>query len=333
MSAPEPVAAATPKPTAVARSLLRLGAAASAVMLTLAVIGYVVRDRTVWLAVLMYLPMVLVAPLAIVAQAVAFERARWKRRAAVMVVAAVGLFASVRSMRGDGFTGRPADALYVVQWNVQWGRDAAGWRETVRQIRQAVPDIVILSEAPDDEKISDLCRALGDEWTFQVLRHPRGSRYWYALAVASRWPVMSAGRELPNGIGLMVMTGPPQDPWRLLVVDGVSDPLVSRTPMLAEVAASARGTAETGFPYDVIAGDFNAVSRSVGFDELEQLGFTLASRSARGWRGTYPAALPLYDIDHVWLGREHQAAGCVMLDSPGTNHRGQLVFIKPRTPR
>ena len=73
----------------VVRAMLRLAAGASTVLLALALVGYVVRDRTWWLALLMYLPMVLVAPVVIVTQAIAFERARWRRRASVIAAAAV----------------------------------------------------------------------------------------------------------------------------------------------------------------------------------------------------------------------------------------------------
>src|SRR5687768_15554969 len=58
----------------VVRRVLRLLALASAVLLALALLGYVARDRTRWLALLMYLPMVFVAPLVIIAQLAGFER-------------------------------------------------------------------------------------------------------------------------------------------------------------------------------------------------------------------------------------------------------------------
>jgi endonuclease/exonuclease/phosphatase (EEP) superfamily protein YafD len=82
-------------------------------------------------------------------------------------------------------------------------------------------------------------------------------------------------------------------------------------------------------PFHVVVGDFNSLSRSVGFDDLRELGFVLASSRARGWRGTYPSALPLYDIDHVWAAREAglTPTTCRMFSSPSTNHRGQTVIL------
>jgi endonuclease/exonuclease/phosphatase (EEP) superfamily protein YafD len=140
----------------------------------------------------------------------------------------------------------------------------------------------------------------------------------------SRWPMSDAAEiTFPNGAGYAVTIELPGDSLRVLAVDGMSSPMISRTPLLDAVAKRAADV-------DIIAGDFNAVSRSVGFDAIRSAGFALASRTARGWRGTYPAKLPLYDIDHVWVGAPYVPGGCDMLDSPGTNHRGQLVFVMRR---
>ena len=47
-------------------------------------------------------------------------------------------------------------------------------------------------------------------------------------------------------------------PLRLLVVDGRSTVLLSRTPFLQGVAAECERAAGEGRPYDVVVGDFNA---------------------------------------------------------------------------
>jgi endonuclease/exonuclease/phosphatase family metal-dependent hydrolase len=310
------------------RALLRLLALASTVLLGLALLGYVARDRTRWLALLMYLPLVVVAAVTIAAQLLAFERGRWVRRVAVIVVAFVAGVTSLRDMYQGGYVGGQQGATRIVQWNVQWGRDDAGWEETARQIAAAKPDVVILSEAPSDEKLAALRAQLGEPWTVTVARNPRGSRYWYAIAVMSRWPMSDVSDvPLPNGAVREVTLASPAGPLRVLAVDGMSRPTISRTPLLAAVAGRARAR-----DVDIVAGDFNAVSRSVGFDALRAAGFRLASGQCRGWRGTYPAKLPLYDIDHVWVGGSggHDVGGCDLLDSPGTNHRGQVAYIHPR---
>jgi endonuclease/exonuclease/phosphatase (EEP) superfamily protein YafD len=96
---------------------------------------------------------------------------------------------------------------------------------------------------------------------------------------------------------------------------------------LKAIAEVCRGARAAGRPYDLVLGDFNTPARSLGFDELEALGYRLAGRSARGWRGTFPAWMPVYDIDHVWLGAGNRPADATFFNGPSTDHRGQVVRV------
>jgi endonuclease/exonuclease/phosphatase family metal-dependent hydrolase len=80
-------------------------------------------------------------------------------------------------------------------------------------------------------------------------------------------------------------------------------------------------------PFDIVAGDFNTPSRSLGFDAFAAQGYALASRSAGGWRGTFPARLPIYDVDHVWISPAGRVGQCTLFNVPFTDHRGQVVRI------
>jgi hypothetical protein len=135
--------------------------------------------------------------------------------------------------------------------------------------------------------------------------------------------------SLPNGAAMCVIIERPENPVRVLVVDGVSDPFILRTPLLNSVAAYCRESPASGMNIDVIAGDFNALGRSVGFDSVRAAGYALASDRCGGWRGTYPTLLPLYDIDHVWAGSAVRVADCRFFTAAGSNHRGQLVTLSP----
>jgi hypothetical protein len=117
-------------------------------------------------------------------------------------------------------------------------------------------------------------------------------------------------------------------PVRLLVVDGQSNPFYSRLPFLRAIAEACQRAADTGHPYDAVVGDFNTPSRSIGFDALAAQGYTLASRSARGWRGTFPSLMPVYDIDHVWLAPKIHVRSCTLFNGPSTDHRGQFVRLR-----
>src|SRR6185437_12278102 len=101
----------------------------------------------------------------------------------------------------------------------------------------------------------------------------------------------------------------------------------SRLPFLRGLADACREAEAEGRPFDLVVGDFNTPSRSLGFDSLEALGYRLAGRSARGWRGTFPSWLPVYDIDHVWLGAGVSLGSCAFFNGPYADHRGQLVRV------
>jgi endonuclease/exonuclease/phosphatase family metal-dependent hydrolase len=318
-----------PKRLALTRRTLRLLAGATTVVFLAALFGYVARDRTRWLAILMYLPMPLVAGVTMLVQAIAWERPRRHRRLVVFGIALLAGLVSVREMRGVGrrtqFVGLAA--IPIVQWNVQWGRDGDGWEQTAGVIDVAEGEVIVLNEAPSDERLAQLCARLGPAWTYRVIRNPRGSRYWYAIAVLAKWPSeVEMQATLPNGAAMMVRVDRTDGPLRVLAVDGLSDPAVSRTPMLNAVAE----LCATAGPIDVVAGDFNSVSRSIGFDRLRAQGYELASARVSGWRATYPGGLPLYDIDHVWVGPRYLTVQAYPLDSHGTNHRGRVVAIRAR---
>lgn len=209
------------------RTALRLVALTSTLLLALALTGHVVRDRTWWLALLMYVPLTLVAPFVIVAHLAAFERRAWKRRVLVIAVSAVALVFALHDLRGDGPLASPTGSMRVLQWNVQWGRDEAGWTETVAQIEKAAPDIIILSEAPSDAKLAALCARLGREWTFTSSRNAPRARYWYSMAILSRWAMSEPQAEpLPNGAAYAVTVPTPRRPTRVVAVDGMSNPKI-----------------------------------------------------------------------------------------------------------
>ena len=91
------------------------------------------------------------------------------------------------------------------------------------------------------------------------------------------------------------------------------------------MGAACRRAREAGEPIDALAGDFNSVARSLGFDAIEAEGYALASRSSRGWRGTFPSGLPAYDIDHVWARRELPGLRSELFTELASDHRGQVA--------
>jgi endonuclease/exonuclease/phosphatase family metal-dependent hydrolase len=200
----------------------------------------------------------------------------------------------------------------------------------VDDIRAQRPDIAILSEAPPAERLRGLTEAFGAGWSTVWSEHPPGATYWYRLAVYSRWPVRSAGVvHVRNGVAMDVRVERPGRAVHILVVDGESRVMQLRTPFLEDIAEVCRNADRAGEPYDIVAGDFNAVSRSLGFDRVCSSGggYVVASEASTDWRGTWPMPVPLYDIDHVCVGGSARVLGCTLFANRYCDHRGQLVRL------
>ena len=126
---------------------------------------------------------------------------------------------------------------------------------------------------------------------------------------------------LPGGMAMSVTCEVRGRRVRLLVVDGKSNPFVSRLPFLAGDRRSLPGRGGRGETVRRGGRRFQYAWPRIGFESLAAQGYTLASRSAAGWRGTFPSWLPLYDIDHVWLG---PGLGCDL---------ARCLTERPRPPR
>ena len=316
---------------------LRLLRTASAIVLTtlllLALVGHLVRDRTVWLAALMYLPLLPLGILMLLLSVVP-RRQPWRRRLPG-ILGLVAVVLSVASMTG----GRPHSrgtstdtrALTVLHWNVWWGGRGdtpEAWEAITSDIAGRTPDVVVLSEAPPAGKVEQLRTRLGPEWSAATWESAPGARYRFHLVVLSRWPVrVDARQDITDGKAMVASVATDDGPLRVLAVDGMSNWYLPRTPRLRDVARIGDSARQSGRPIDVIAGDFNCVSRSIGFDAIEQGGYALASRASGEWRGTWPVILPIYDLDHVWVRRERPVVSCDLFGSAYADHRGQVVKL------
>jgi endonuclease/exonuclease/phosphatase family metal-dependent hydrolase len=325
------------------------------VLLVLSTAGRVVRDRSAWLALLLYLPMLLLG-----AAAVAYDLLRRGRslRRGRFVLAGIGAAAlaweagAMTGWRGGddlptapaaGEGGGGGGRVTLVHWNVQWGGSRRGtdepWRAITAALRERGPDVVVLSEAPPEAWVRRWAASMGPAWSAAFHEGTTSAKYRSQLAVCSRWPVHhERDVRLPNGSGFLAridvaVDGVGTRPLRVLVADGRSKLSVHRTPMLAEVARLCDEAGRAGRPIDVIAGDFNAVARSLGFDAVRRAGggYALASEHSGGWRGTFPSVLPLYDIDHVWVHEGTMAVeSCDLFTNLATDHRGQAVRLRRR---
>jgi endonuclease/exonuclease/phosphatase family metal-dependent hydrolase len=322
-------------------ALARLIALGSVTVIIAGLSGQLVRDRSVSMAILMYLPVLPVSVLAAIFDLALRGKALPRVRFGLTILATAGIALSAIPMIGSGAVRAPRSGergISLLHWNVQWGgglfRNSQTWTAQRSEILRHKPGIVILSEAPTGAWVDQLVADLGPGATRAHIEHESGNPYWYGLAVCSRWPVLfEEGVALPNGKGMSVTVTTASGPLRILVVDGMSSPFLSRLPFLNAVIAACHAARIAGRPYDLVVGDFNTPSRSLGFDRLIEEGYTLASRSAAGWRATFPSWLPVYDIDHVWLGRGLRVGSARFFNGPHTDHRGQIARIVVPEPK
>lgn len=325
--------------------LLRAMAAGLFGMIFGGLVGLVVRDRFPVIALLIYVPLVPLGAAALVWEMAARGRGLPKWRFLLGAAGLVAVSAGVWTMTGGWAAAMPdmSDApggtpIAVLQWNVRWGGGGGGkdgklvrWDSICRDIARHAPDIVILSECPRRERLTHLEQTLGLAWTTVRSEHTDPARYFYRLVVGSRWPVtLERESAIPSGRVMQAVVAAPSGDVRVLVVDGESHFRHDRTPRLRAVAQILREAERSGAPIDLVAGDFNAVGRSVGFDAIASAGFTSAGATGPGWRGTWPSILPLYDIDHVWVSERWSITSVDRFPNRVSDHRALRVRAKVR---
>ncbi len=313
-----------------------------AALIALGLLGQAVRDRSAAWAVLMYLPLI---PLGLAAAGLdgicrgrALPRARFGLGGLGLAAAGLAAWPLIGSgpiEERAGSAGARAPEVSILQWNVVWGggrrRDDRRWAEIRREIAARGADLVVLSEAPPDEMLDLLAADLGPGTARVQVENEPAAGYWYKLAVFARGPLRLVRREaIARGAAMVVEADLQEGTVRLMVVDGPSHPFVWRTPTLDDVAVAALRARAAGAPFDVLLGDLNSMGRSLGCDAIAEAGYDLASRSSPGWRATFPSYLPLYDIDHVWVGRDHPGVRSELFTNLASDHRGQVARFRFR---
>jgi vancomycin resistance protein VanJ len=299
-------------------------------------IGQILRDRWPVVALLMYVPLLPVGLAALGLDAIGrgrtLPRARFGLSAVGIVAAVVGLALGIGHAPPSAPGAPSISAITVLQWNLRWGGGGGGhdgeadrWGSLCDDVARHAPDIVILSESPSEKRLPPV-----SGMHLVVSQHARGSRYLYRMVVCSRWPVrLQSERAIPTGRAMRAIIAAPGGDVRVLVVDGESHPLLDRTPRLRAVAQILRDTAASGAPIDLVAGDVNAVGRSVGFDDMRAAGYTSIG-TLGAWNATWPSICPLWDIDHAWVGNRWTVTGIERFTNLATDHRGQVFRINVR---
>lgn len=324
------------------RLLLRLGVRlltiATVLMILLGIIGQIVRDLTVELGLLMYIPLLPLGLWAVSLDLLQMGRSFPRFRFGLTIIG-VGVMTwggiSMMGMGGDQANLDPSTQISILHWNVRWGgRGKAGWNSIRQDIEKRHPDIAVISETPPKSRLNLLFKHKG--WTRVMYEDTRSN----PLAVCSGWPLkFERYVKIRHGKAMTVLVTVRGQPLRILAIDGwrglskkytiLSRPILprSRNPLLTSIVQAVESNHARGQPIDIIAGDFNAISLSIGFDAFAYVGggYNLASKFSRGWRGTWRSSLPLLDIDHVWVHKRFQGLRTEIFTHTATDHRGQLV--------
>jgi hypothetical protein len=310
------------------------------IIILLALIGHILRDQTIVLAFMMYIPLLPLGLWTIVVDLYQKGFGLPKRFSLSFIGLVLAIWGTI-SMIGINIPQVQAAAnqtISLLHWNIKWaglakiyGQDLKNpktmgeWPSIRDQLYQHNPDITILTDPPQVQAWLAQLKGIGNNmFTFFDTEYT-------GLAIISSWPLkFEHFINIRDGVGFSVVVTVNNKDLRFLLIDGNSNPRQLRKFLLKDIQQIVIDKDKKGQTVDFIIGDFNAVSRSIGFDPYYSMtgGYQLASKVAMIWRGTWPAFLPIFDIDHIWVSKKRfQILDVKTLAQKNIDHRGQLISI------
>lgn len=272
------------------------------VLLGLWIMGQIVRDRYAATEILFHLPAPVVAGSGL-ALLLLLLLCRWRRCAGGILL--LSLWPVLTVVCRDNHwrvpqSSRPADVagkpLRLVHWNVAYG--IFGWPDVVDRIVEQQPDVVILSEPPQNDELP------GNPWLQDLSRRLREAgwdrceiHYDESLAILSSFPIHKRERAVfLQGEGLLFGLDVGGDEFQLMAVDLPSSIRRHRDPLLAHVEL----LVNLNRP-DLVVGDFNAVRQATRLQNLPA-GYRHAYDTVgAGWSYTWPLPVPVLAIDQCFF--------------------------------
>ena len=286
----------------------RLGTAGAAATLFALVVRLLLRDRVPYLAALVYgAPPILLAGGAL-ACAAAWALAR-RRRLALAALAAA--FACGAWQAGVSRFSRPSTPgeLRLLLWNVEHG--LAGWDRVAAEIAARDADVVALVEADGGAAQAP------PGWAWQWI--DRG------LALGVKGRILSADIvPLGDSSRAAVVRLEVRDrPLTAILVDIGANPLRPRGLAFGPLDDLRRRVRP-----DLVLGDFNTPRDSVHFDAWRGELTHAFEAAGSGWDLTWPAAIPVLSIDHVWCAPSLVPTSARHVGSATSDHRAVVVDFK-----
>jgi endonuclease/exonuclease/phosphatase (EEP) superfamily protein YafD len=299
-------------------AVLAVGAVALVVRLT-------VQDRFLPTGVLFY-----ATPWPVLAAAAALG-AVWmalrKRTVGVVVFGAivVGLAGAwfLRSHRFGQAEEAPPDTVRVLFWNT--ARLWAGPGPVLSHIAEHDADVVLLVEAPVEDK--GCGRKFAEQFPDYDVRPLNDG-----MLVMSRLPILALEyREPTNNADLQVVEVLVSGGGRLhlAVVDLHSNPFYNRGESIRETFAAVEELAPEAC---VVVGDFNTPLDSAHFKPVRKRWRHAFLEAGSGWSETWPGALPVLSLDHVWLNGQARAVSCRHATSWCSDHQSVLTEVVRERP-
>lgn len=209
----------------------------------------------------------------------------------------------------------PENNIRILHWNT--ARGALGVKSIVQEIVDDIPDIILISEPPRATVISD------------IAYHALGMKNIYSeegMSLASHYPIDYLGSiVLPSGAGWHAIVQTSYGPLEVAAIDLVSHPAIDRRPAIA--ALTRWIDARTNFMPLVVAGDFNMRHDAASLDPMrERLEFAY-HQGGRGWPYTWPAPIPVFTIDHMWISQDVQVNDFQLRRTRFSDHKRQIADV------
>lgn len=203
----------------------------------------------------------------------------------------------------------------ILHWNT--ARGVLGVERIVRTMVSDNPDIVLISEPPRPDMISDIAyHALGMEFIFSDA----------GMSLASHYPITYLGNIIvPAGAGWHALVQTDKGPIEFAAVDIVSRPELHRQPVFDAVAKWI--DARTNNIPLIVAGDFNTPHDAASLKPIRNRLKFAYYEGGRGWPYTWPVPLPVYNIDHTWISHDINVHDYHLKRARYSDHMRQLMDI------